>query len=333
MALPTKLVLVISADLPAAWAVNAAAVLGLSMGGRLPGPPAPDAKDGSGDLHAGLNPHPVPVLSATPEQLRRLYAKARAGEDLITVGFNEVARQARDYDDYLAALASTPGEEVDHVAVAVFGPRNRVTALTKRFPLHPQDTAPPDQNPPSPDANGAQRRAEMFPTTDDRRFSTPATGNERRMLAGVLAAQRSTLHLKCSGLTTELSRRSVEPSTLSLLGLVRHLADVERRWFRRVLAGQDAPPLFSSPTDPDGDFDGAAPDPQVVAAAWEAWRGEVRFADTFAADAPDLDIEGHDEWRGKVSLRWVLIHMIEEYARHNGHADLLRERIDGAIGL
>ncbi|WP_407917657.1 DinB family protein [Kitasatospora sp. NE20-6] len=153
------------------------------------------------------------------------------------------------------------------------------------------------------------------------------------MLLAVLGDQRATLQLKCAGLDAELSHRAVEPSTLSLLGLVRHLADVERRWFRSVLAGHDAPPYFSSAGDPDGDFDGARPDPAVAAAAWDAWRAEVEFADRFAAEAPHLDVEGEDAWRGRVSLRWVLIHMIEEYARHNGHADLLRERIDGARGL
>ncbi|WP_119729965.1 DinB family protein [Thermomonospora amylolytica] len=151
------------------------------------------------------------------------------------------------------------------------------------------------------------------------------------MLVNVLAAQRATLERKCAGLNAELARRSVEPSTLSLLGLVRHLADVERRWFRHVLAGQDAPARFSSAENPDGDFDGA--EPAAVPAAWQAWREEVAFAESFVAGAPHLDIEGHDAWRGRVSLRWVLIHMIEEYARHNGHADLLRERIDGARGL
>lgn len=70
-----------------------------------------------------------------------------------------------------------------------------------------------------------------------------------------------------------------------------------------------------------------------MATAWEAWRAEVAFADAFVTDAPHLDIVGEDEWRGMVSLRWVLIHMVEEYARHNGHADLLRERIDGAMGV
>ncbi|MGW0315639.1 DinB family protein [Streptomyces flavidovirens] len=178
------------------------------------------------------------------------------------------------------------------------------------------------------------RRAELFTgNDDDPRFSGPATGDELQILVGILQAQRTTLELKCAGLEEELARRAVEPSTLSLLGLVRHLADVERRWFRQVLAGQDAAPLFSSSADPDGDFDGAVPDPAVIAAAWQAWRAEVAFADRFVTEAPGLDIEGHDAWRGTVSLRWVLVHMVEEYARHNGHADLLRERIDGAIGV
>ncbi|MFC3578192.1 DinB family protein [Streptomyces yaanensis] len=178
------------------------------------------------------------------------------------------------------------------------------------------------------------RRAEMFvPVERDPRVLGPATGDERALLVDFLAAQRATLELKCTGLDAELSQRSVAPSTLSLLGLLRHLADVERRWFRRVLAGHEAPPLFSSPSDPDGDFTGAVPDPQVVALAWRAWRDEIAFAEAFVADAPHLDVHGHDSWRGAVSLRWVLVHMIEEYARHNGHADLLRERIDGAIGV
>ena len=124
----------------------------------------------------------------------------------------------------------------------------------------------------------------------------------------------------------------MDVSTLSLLGLVRHMAEVERGWFRRVMAGQDAPPRFYSNADPDGDFDGAAPEPELVAEAWEVWRSEVAFAERFVAEAPDLDVTGNDPWRGAVSLRWVLMHMVEEYARHNGHADLLRQGIDGAVG-
>ncbi|MDX2390433.1 DinB family protein [Streptomyces sp. DK15] len=178
-----------------------------------------------------------------------------------------------------------------------------------------------------------RRRAGLFTgSEDDPRFTTPATGAERLVLAGVLAAQRTTLELKCAGVA-ELSRRSVEPSTLSLLGLVRHLADVERRWFRQVLAGRDAAPRFSSATDPDGDFEGAREGAEAVEEAWAAWREEVAFGERFTEEAPDLDVEGYDGWRGTVSLRWVLIHMVEEYARHNGHADLLRERIDGAVGI
>ncbi len=119
---------------------------------------------------------------------------------------------------------------------------------------------------------------------------------------------------------------------MSLLGLVRHMAEVERGWFRRVMAGQDAPPHFYSKTDPDGDFTGAVPDPEVVERAWNTWRAEVEFAGRFVAQAPDLDVTGSDPWRGPISLRWVLVHMVEEYARHNGHIDLLRQRIDGAVG-
>jgi uncharacterized damage-inducible protein DinB len=161
----------------------------------------------------------------------------------------------------------------------------------------------------------------------------PFLGDERASLVGFLAAQRETLERKCAGLGAEaLARRAAEPSALSLLGLVRHLADVERGWFREVLAAQEAPPRFSSAADPDGDFHGAAPEPGQVGRAWAAWRDEVAFAER-VVDESTLDATGYDRRRGSVSVRWVLLHMIEEYARHNGHADLLRERIDGAVGL
>jgi uncharacterized damage-inducible protein DinB len=182
------------------------------------------------------------------------------------------------------------------------------------------------------------RRAEMFVAPEhDPRTHLHTTGDERGVLTEILAGQRATLELKCAGLGPEMARRSVAPSTLSLLGLVRHLADVERRWFRRVLAGEPAPPLFTSEKRPDDDFDGANTDAASITgsitAAWGAWRAEVAFAERFTAASPDLGVTGKDTWLGDVSLRWVLAHMIAEYARHNGHADLLRERIDGAIGL
>jgi len=168
---------------------------------------------------------------------------------------------------------------------------------------------------------------------DDPRADPPALADERDTIVAFLRWHRGTLELKCSGLdAADLARRAVDPSTLSLLGLVRHMAEVERGWFRRVMAGQDAPPRYYSKADPDGDFDGAVPDPAVVAEAWEAWRAEVAFAEQLVAEAPDLDVTGNHPGRGPVSLRWVLVHMVEEYARHNGHADLLRQRIDGAVG-
>jgi uncharacterized damage-inducible protein DinB len=186
------------------------------------------------------------------------------------------------------------------------------------------------------DMSSQRRRADMFIDLEsDPRVDAPGQADERATLVGFLRWQRGTLELKCSGLdAADLARRCIEPSTLSLLGLVRHMADVERGWFRRFMAGQDAPRLFRGAPDPDGDFNGAVPDPEIVSQAWDVWRAEVAFADRFVAEAPSLEVVGtrEDSVRGPLSLRWVLVHMVEEYARHNGHADLLRERIDGAVG-
>lgn len=175
-------------------------------------------------------------------------------------------------------------------------------------------------------------RVSIDPETDPR-DEGPVLGEERAVLVGFLRWQRQTLELKCAGLDADqLARRAVQPSKLSLLGLVRHMAEVERSWFRVVMAGQDAPPHFITEENRNLDFDGAAADPAQVAEAWDAWRSEVALAEQFVAEAPDLDVTGYEKWRGNMSLRWVLMHMVEEYARHNGHADLLRERIDGAVG-
>ena len=171
--------------------------------------------------------------------------------------------------------------------------------------------------------------SDMFVHPDDDRRADGGFEGERATLVGYLRDRRLTLELKCSGLdAAALARRSVPPSNLSLLGLVRHMAGVEQIWFRLRMAGQDGQRHYCSDGDPDGDFNGAVPDPDVVADAWDTWRAEVAFAEQYVAAAPDLDVVGS---AGDV-LRDVLVHMIEEYARHNGHADFLRERIDGRVG-
>jgi uncharacterized damage-inducible protein DinB len=168
----------------------------------------------------------------------------------------------------------------------------------------------------------------------DPRFTTGTEPEgERATLLDYLRAYRLTMEMKCSGLdAAQLARRSVPPSTMSLLGLIRHMADVERNWFRRVMAHADAPPLYWSEDVPEADWLGAVADPAVVDDAWRAWRDEVDFAEKFVADFPELGIKGTNRDGSSVALRSVLVHMIEEYARHCGHADLLRERIDGRVG-
>jgi uncharacterized damage-inducible protein DinB len=168
----------------------------------------------------------------------------------------------------------------------------------------------------------------------DPRFATGTEPEgERATLLDYLRTYRLTMEMKCADLdAAQLASRSVPPSTMSLLGLVRHMADVERSWFRRVMAQADALPLYWSEDVPDADWLGAVADPAVVDDAWRAWRDEVAFAEKFVADSPDLDIKGIMRDGTTVALRSVLVHMIEEYARHCGHADLLRERIDGRVG-
>lgn len=178
-----------------------------------------------------------------------------------------------------------------------------------------------------------QHRADMFPNPEtDPRAGAASLGDEQATLLECLRCQRLTLQLKCEGLdAAHLARRAVEPSTMSLLGLLRHMAEVERGWFRRRFAGHNVAKLYQSEAEPDGDFDGAVADPAVVEQAWSAWRAEIAFAERFVNDT-DLVFVGHDGSGAPCSLRELLVHMIEEYARHNGHADLLRERLDGRIG-
>ena len=156
--------------------------------------------------------------------------------------------------------------------------------------------------------------------------------DERTNLLEYLRAYRLTLRMKTEGLTPEqLAARSVPPSSLSLLGLVRHMAKVERDWFRRTAAGQDVPRLYWSEADRDEAFSQAVGDDRTVAEAFAAWEREVAFAEAFVEDHPDLS-EVYPHHGEPISLRELLLHMVEEYARHCGHADLLRECIDGRTG-
>lgn len=154
---------------------------------------------------------------------------------------------------------------------------------------------------------------------------------ERPMLEGWLDFHRATLLHKCEGLDADrLRQRSAPPSGLSLLGLIRHLAEVERWWFRTVFAGQtDLGEIYGDEDHPEADFDdldGADPDADLA-----TLQSEIDLARAAAA-GHGLDETGVHPARGAVSLRWIYVHMIEEYARHVGHADLLRERIDGVTG-
>ena len=161
--------------------------------------------------------------------------------------------------------------------------------------------------------------------------------DERGILLDYLGYYRLTLQMKCADLNAEqLARRSVPPSTMSLLGLVRHLAEGERH-LRRVMAGEDAPKLYRTDEDRDGDWNGAIADSAVVEDAWRQWRAEVQLTDQFVAGVADLGTRnaglsdlGPDG--ADLQLRDMLVAQIAEYARHCGHADLLRERIDGRVG-
>ena len=163
------------------------------------------------------------------------------------------------------------------------------------------------------------------------RDDPPLVAGERAMLDGWLDFHRQTLLWKCAGLTAgELARRSTEPSGLCLLGLVRHMAEVERSWFRHGFAREPIGNLYCTDDAPGGGLRRRGPG-----------RGRAGFrhvppggrACRAAVDGRALDETFHQPRRQRdVCLRWIYLHMIEEYARHNGHADLIRERIDGAVG-
>ncbi|MGI5144875.1 DinB family protein [Plantactinospora sp. CA-294935] len=162
------------------------------------------------------------------------------------------------------------------------------------------------------------------------RHRAPVVADERTMLDGWLDFHRQTLLTKCAGLTADqLRTASVEPSGLTLLGLIRHCADNERYWFRQQFARLDVPWLYYTPEQPDRDLEGIADaDPATDLATL---RDEIELARQAVAGR-DLDDTFPGNRGRDISLRWVYLHMIEEYARHNGHADLIRERLDGTTG-
>ncbi len=158
----------------------------------------------------------------------------------------------------------------------------------------------------------------------------PTNVGEREMLQAWLDFHRDTLLLKCANLTAEqLASASIQPSNLTLLGLVRHMAGVEREWFRQTAAGLDVDDLYATEDEPDADLESI--DPARAEADFATFGDECRLGDDAVAS---LNLSHKFQHRGKsMNLRWVYNHMIEEYARHNGHADLIRERIDGTTGV
>lgn len=167
--------------------------------------------------------------------------------------------------------------------------------------------------------------------TGDTRTGPPSFGSERDMLRAFLDYHRATLAMKCEGLTDEeLRQQSMPPSTLSLLGLVRHMAEVERAWFRRVFEDNDAPMVWSDTIDFQAAYDAST---STRAEAFSAWDAEVENSRRIEREAESLDRAGYQpRWNEKVSLRMVMMHVLLEYGRHNGHADFVREGVDGTVG-
>lgn len=176
-------------------------------------------------------------------------------------------------------------------------------------------------------------RTPIVPEHEDSRSDGPMTGGERAVLDHWLDLYRDTVLLKIAGLDAEqLAVRPLAPSTLSLLGVVRHLTEVEAYWLRVVLLDeQGVRDYYCTPASPDGDFDDASA--ATASADVAAYRAELVTTRATSAGWTDLDVPVRGLRRGKpVNLRWVLVHLVEEYARHLGHMDLLREAVDGRTG-
>ena len=167
----------------------------------------------------------------------------------------------------------------------------------------------------------------------DERVNPEPSADERLTLTGFLEWYRLTIPAKLDGLNEEQARQRVVGSDTTLIGLVRHLAEVERNWFRRRFRGEDAPPIWYSDADPDGDFHPAPAD--TLAQSLAIYQRECDISRSITADAASLDeltVAPIRDYGAPVSLRWILVHMIEETARHAGHIDIIREIVDGTTG-
>jgi uncharacterized damage-inducible protein DinB len=174
---------------------------------------------------------------------------------------------------------------------------------------------------------------DIWPGNVPERVFPDRLSEEKQALDEWVDFHRATLLMKCEGLSAEqLTMRSVEPSTLSLLGLVRHMSDVERGWFRIHAAREDVSLEYFSEAEPDSDFlDLDTADAAADLAHYVAECQRCRTATATLSLDEVVPSHGHHRERTR-NVRWIYLHMIEEYARHNGHADLLRERIDGVTG-
>lgn len=174
----------------------------------------------------------------------------------------------------------------------------------------------------------------MSATAHVTRTDPPIHGDERETLLAFLNYHRDTFRLKCEGLTPDqMLARATPPSTLSLLGILRHLADVEQGWFNHHFEGNPAQYYHDYSQDDDAEFNVFEADEASVAQAWADYDTQIALSDAVIAAHDLAEIAAGTRKNGEqMSLRWILVHLIEEYARHNGHTDLLREAIDGSTG-
>lgn len=203
--------------------------------------------------------------------------------------------------------------------------------MTSGFFSGPTPNLPASSERPATSRLTAMTKNVLPDAPQDLRTDPPFMADERESLESWLELYRTTLPLKIAGLTPEqLGARSVPPSTLSLLGIVRHLTGVEQYWFTVVVAGREVAPIYCE-DDHDGDFNDARP--ETASADVARYAEGLETAREQAAAVADLSAALPGKRRGNdVNLRWVYVHMIEEYARHLGHADLLREAVDGVTG-